>query len=212
MSGFFYFRINAHAMSMADGAVKEGFPFLWCTNKVPCVLIAVLKPLAQFFWHRTFIIIVVQIPFAIFFYLQITFDFNDISYVGRLWCPEMIPDIEKFLPVTDLFTPTFLPYLLHFFTVKIHRTFEPVEIEQCWICAVLWQPFWKWWSVEIFQCQESIRDIIIYPHMKWCWNQTMLNLWGIGGQSPILRGSKGVGVTIESYEKVEISYINVDNF
>jgi hypothetical protein len=26
-------------------------------------------------------------------------DFNHISYVGRLWCPEMIPDIEKFLPV-----------------------------------------------------------------------------------------------------------------
>jgi hypothetical protein len=28
------------------------------------------------------------------------FDFNDISYVGRLWCPEYIPDIEKFLAVT----------------------------------------------------------------------------------------------------------------
>ena len=26
-------------------------------------------------------------------------DFNDISYVGRLWCPELIPDIGKFLPV-----------------------------------------------------------------------------------------------------------------
>ena len=26
-------------------------------------------------------------------------DFNNISYVGRLWCPELIPDIEKFLPV-----------------------------------------------------------------------------------------------------------------
>ena len=26
-------------------------------------------------------------------------DFNDISYVGRLWCPELIPDIEKFLQV-----------------------------------------------------------------------------------------------------------------
>ena len=24
-------------------------------------------------------------------------DFNPISYVGRLWCPELIPDIEKFL-------------------------------------------------------------------------------------------------------------------
>jgi hypothetical protein len=29
-------------------------------------------------------------------------DFNDISCVGRLWCPEMIPDIEKFLPVAIL--------------------------------------------------------------------------------------------------------------
>jgi hypothetical protein len=26
---------------------------------------------------------------------------------------------------------------------------------------------------------ESIRDIIIYPHMKWRWNRTMLNLCGI---------------------------------
>jgi hypothetical protein len=29
-------------------------------------------------------------------------DFNAISYVGRLWCPELIPDIEKFLPVAIL--------------------------------------------------------------------------------------------------------------
>jgi hypothetical protein len=35
-------------------------------------------------------------------------------------------------------------------------------------------------------------------------------LCGKGGQSHILRGSKGVVVTIESYGKVEISYINVD--
>jgi hypothetical protein len=30
--------------------------------------------------------------------------------------------------------------------------------------------------------------------------------------SHIFRGSKGVEVTIESYGKLEISYINVDNF
>jgi hypothetical protein len=35
---------------------------------------------------------------------------------------------------------------------------------------------------------------------------------GKGGQSHIFRGSKVVGVTIESYGKFEISYINVDNF
>jgi hypothetical protein len=27
-------------------------------------------------------------------------DFNDISFVGRLWCPELIPDIEKCLPIS----------------------------------------------------------------------------------------------------------------
>jgi hypothetical protein len=31
----------------------------------------------------------------------------------------------------------------------------------------------------IFRCQESIRDIIIYSHMKWCWNRTIMNLCGI---------------------------------
>ena len=48
-----------------------------------------------------------------------------------------------------------------------------------WIFVVLWWPFWKWRPVEIFRCQESIRDIIIYPHMKCLWNRTMSNLWGI---------------------------------
>ena len=39
--------------------------------------------------------------------------------------------------------------------------------------------FWKWWPLEIFQCREWIRHIIIYPHMKYRWNWTMLNLCGI---------------------------------
>ena len=43
------------------------------------------------------------------------------------------------------------------------------DIGQCWIFAVLCWPFWKWWPVEIVQCQESIRDIIIYPHIKFWW-------------------------------------------
>ena len=43
------------------------------------------------------------------------------------------------------------------------------------IFVVLWQPFGKWWSVEIFQC----RDIIIYPHIKFWWYRTMLNFCGI---------------------------------
>jgi hypothetical protein len=37
-------------------------------------------------------------------------DFNDISYVGRLWCPELIPDIEKFLPVAIFKMATAIPH------------------------------------------------------------------------------------------------------
>ena len=37
-------------------------------------------------------------------------DFNDISYVGRLWCPELIPDIENFLPVAIFQMATTIPH------------------------------------------------------------------------------------------------------
>jgi hypothetical protein len=47
------------------------------------------------------------------------------------------------------------------------------------MCAVLWWPFCKWRPVDNFWCQESIRDIIIYPYMKFHWNRTMLNLCSI---------------------------------
>jgi hypothetical protein len=38
---------------------------------------------------------------------------------------------------------------------------------------------WWWRTVEIFQCWQSIRDIIIYPHIKFWWYRTMLNICGI---------------------------------
>jgi hypothetical protein len=53
------------------------------------------------------------------------------------------------------------------------------DIGQCWFFAVLWRPFKKWWPVEIFQCRESIWDIIIYPHIKFWWYRTMLNFCSI---------------------------------
>jgi hypothetical protein len=37
-------------------------------------------------------------------------DFNDISYVGRLWCPEFIPDIQKFLAVAIFKMATTIPH------------------------------------------------------------------------------------------------------
>jgi hypothetical protein len=46
-------------------------------------------------------------------------------------------------------------------------------------CKISTGPFWKCRLVEIFRYQESIWDIIIYLHMKFRWNRTMLNLCGI---------------------------------
>jgi hypothetical protein len=48
----------------------------------------------------------------------------------------------------------------------------------------------KWRSVEIFQCQESIRDIIIYPHIKCWWYRTMLNFYCPFFMPCFERGSK----------------------
>jgi hypothetical protein len=36
-------------------------------------------------------------------------NFNDISYVDKLWCPELIPDIEKFLSVAIFKMATTIP-------------------------------------------------------------------------------------------------------
>jgi hypothetical protein len=55
-----------------------------------------------------------------------------ISYVGRLWCPELIP----------IFVVLWWPFW-KWRPVEIFRCREStrdVEIEQCWICVVLWWP------------------------------------------------------------------------
>jgi hypothetical protein len=99
-------------------------------------------------------------------------DINDISYVGRLWCPEFIPDIEKFLLVAICKMAATIPHKFNIVRFPTHIS-NLDDIGQCWIFAVLWWPFWKWRSVEIFQC----RDIIIYPHIKFWWYWTMLNFY-----------------------------------
>jgi hypothetical protein len=54
------------------------------------------------------------------------------------------------------------------------------KIQHCSISKVAFNLFFKPVVCgEIFRCQESFRDIIIYPHMKCRWNWTMLNLCGI---------------------------------
>ena len=55
-------------------------------------------------------------------------DFNDISYVGRLWCPELIPDINKFLPVAIFKMAATIPH--KFNIVRFQRTELIPDIEK----------------------------------------------------------------------------------
>ena len=98
--------------------------------------------------------------------------------MGRFDCIVLISNINKIWLYSNDYEVSSLPNqpLTTGFKNKSKST---IEIEQCWIFAGLWQPFWKWRPVEIFRCQESIRDIIIYLHIKCRWNRTMLNLCGI---------------------------------
>jgi hypothetical protein len=57
--------------------------------------------------------------------------------------------------------------LFDFNVLNLKATFE---IEQCWIFAALWWPFWKWRPVEIFRFWESIQDVEI----EQCWIFTVL--------------------------------------
>jgi hypothetical protein len=77
-----------------------------------------------------------------------------------MWCRELIPDIEKFLPVAIFKMATRIPH--KFSIVRFQRHFI---CGQCWIFAVLWWPFWKWRPVEFFRCRESIQDVEI----EQCW-------------------------------------------
>jgi hypothetical protein len=111
----------------------------------------------------------------------------------KIWMVKIqhFPISSKFDMWVDNDVPNWFPTLKNFYRSPFSKwppqyrknstlstyIWNVVEIGQCWICAVLWWPFWKWRPVEIFQCRESIRDIIIYPHIKFWWYRTMLNFY-----------------------------------
>ena len=54
-------------------------------------------------------------------------DFNAIWYVGRLWCPELIPDIEKFLPVAIFKMATTIPHKFNIVRFQRHELIPNIE-------------------------------------------------------------------------------------
>jgi hypothetical protein len=69
-------------------------------------------------------------------------DFNAISYVGRLWCPKLIPDIEEFLPVAIFKMAT---TILHKFNiVRFQRPELIPDIKKFLpVCIFKWPPQYR---------------------------------------------------------------------
>ena len=91
-------------------------------------------------------------------------DFNAISYVGRLWCPELIPDIEKFLPVTIF---------------KMATT----NIQHCPISS----KFDMWVDNDVPNWFPTLKNVYRSPFSKWppqyCKNSTLsdiITIWYVG--------------------------------
>jgi hypothetical protein len=100
-------------------------------------------------------------------------DIIKIWKMGSYGCPKLIPDIEKFLPVAIF---KMAATITHKFNI-VRFLWNFVEIEQCWICALLWQPFWKWRPVEIFQCRESITNSTLFDFNVLNWFPTLKNFY-----------------------------------
>jgi hypothetical protein len=88
------------------------------------------------------------------------------------------PISSKFDMWVDNDVPNWLPTLKNFYRSPFSK-WPPQYRKYSTLSDIIKISFWKWRPVEIFQCWQSIRDIIIYPHIKFWWYRTMLNVCSI---------------------------------
>jgi hypothetical protein len=113
-------------------------------------------------------------------------DFNAISYVGRLLCPELIPDIEKFLPVAIFRMATTIPH--KFNIVRFQRPefipdiekFLPVSIfkmaPQYRNNSTLFDFKGRFWFIFSTCCQWPVW--LDYNHIVLCYERVMVIMLG----------------------------------
>ena len=101
-------------------------------------------------------------------------DFNEISYLGRLWFSELIPDIEKFLPIAIFKMATTIPH--KFNIVRFQRNFMLLDYDvRNWFPTLqnfYRSPFSKWppqyrKNSTLFDFKVSFS--FIYGHFVCCW-------------------------------------------
>ena len=70
-------------------------------------------------------------------------DFNAISYVDRLWCSELIPDIEKFLPVAIFKMVTTIPHKFNIVGFQRHFMWGDYAVPKWFLTSKNDSRHWK---------------------------------------------------------------------
>ena len=87
-------------------------------------------------------------------------DFNDISYVGRLWCPELIPDIEKFLQLAIFKMVGTIPHKFNIVRFQRHFIWVDYDVPNWFLTSKNFyrSPFSKW--PPQYHTNSTLSDII----------------------------------------------------
>ena len=90
--------------------------------------------------------------------------FNAISYVGRLWRPELIPDIEKFLPVAIFKMAATIP---HKFNIVRFQRPEYYFVSHLICIFFLRSTYLGSFSLNLTKCSNSIQfNVLFKSHLS----------------------------------------------
>jgi hypothetical protein len=82
--------------------------------------------------------------------------------ICALWCPKLIPDIEKFLPVAIFKMAATIPHKFDIVRFQQHKFEFLLPI----FYAVFWQPFWKWQTSWKFWKRRIAPQMMSYHCVK----------------------------------------------
>jgi hypothetical protein len=106
-------------------------------------------------------------------------DFNAISYVDRLWCPELIPDIEKFLPVAIFKMTTTILHKFNIVQLQRHFMWVDYDVPNWFLTSKNFyrSPFSKWppqyrtnsklFDFNVLNWFPTSKNFYLSPFSKW---------------------------------------------
>jgi hypothetical protein len=99
-------------------------------------------------------------------------DFNDISDVGRLWCPELIPDIEKFLPVAIFKMASTIPHKFYDYNLTIMES--PKLVTDNRFKKYIKSYLWNWTMLNVCSIVATILKMETVSYVGRLWRPKLI--------------------------------------